>query len=84
MGIINVGLGSDISIKELAKLVSSLVDFEGEILWDESKPDGTPRKLLDISKLNHLGWKAKTSLKKGIELTLESYVKEIENQTIRI
>ena len=84
LGIINVGLGSDISIKELAKLVSSLVDFKGEILWDESKPDGTPRKLLDISKLNHLGWKAKTSLKKGIELTLESYVKEIENQTIRI
>ena len=83
-GIINVGLGIDISIKELAKLVSSLVGYEGKILWDKSKPDGTPRKLLDISKLNQLGWKAKTSLKKGIKLTLESYIKEIENKTIRI
>ena len=83
-GIINVGLGIDISIKELANLVSSLVGYEGKILWDKSKPNGTPRKLLDISKLNQLGWEAKTSLKKGIKLTLESYIKEIENQTIRI
>ena len=53
-------MGLDISIKELATLISSIVGYRGQIIWDESKPDGTPRKLLDISKLNSLGWEAKT------------------------
>ena len=83
-GLLNIGVGSDISIKELAKLISSIVGFEGKINWDSSKPDGTPRKLLDVSKLNKLGWSAQTSLKKGIKLTLRSYIKELKTKSIRI
>ena len=83
-GILNVGVGVDISIKELANLVASVVGFDGEIIWDISKPDGTPRKLLDVSKLNKMGWFAKTSLEKGIKLTLKSYIEEFKNKSIRI
>ena len=83
-GIINVGIGKDISIRELANLISSVVGFEGKINWDLSKPDGTPRKLLDVSKLNKLGWLAKTNLENGIELTLKSYIKELKTKRIRI
>ena len=74
-GILNVGVGEDISIKELANLVASIVGYDGEIIWDSSKPDGTPRKLLDVSKLNKMGWVAKTSLEKGIKLTLKVILK---------
>ena len=83
-GILNVGAGFDISIKELAILISSIVGFKGKIIWDSKKPDGTPRKLLDISKLNRLGWSAKTSLKEGIKLTLKSYVEDLKNNRLRI
>jgi len=83
-GILNIGVGIDISIRELASLISSIVGYEGEIVWDLSKPDGTPRKLLDISKLKTIGWNAKTTLEKGIKLTLMSYVKDLENKTVRI
>lgn len=83
-GILNVGVGTDISIKELAKLISSIVGYEGEINWDISKPDGTPRKLLDISKLNKIGWRANTTLEKGIKLTFKSYLEELKTKTIRI
>ena len=62
----NVGSGNEISIKELAQLIKTIVGFNGEIMWDNSKSDGTPRKLLDSSKMNDLGWKAKIDLKKGI------------------
>ncbi|MCP2045718.1 GDP-L-fucose synthase [Pontibacter sp. HSC-36F09] len=65
-GVINIGVGEDISILELAKLVQQVVGYDGEILTDPSKPDGTPRKLMDVSKLSSLGWKAKISLKDGI------------------
>jgi GDP-L-fucose synthase len=65
-GIINIGLGEDISIFDLAILVKKIVGFEGEILTDISKPDGTPRKLMDVSKLSTLGWKAKISLEEGV------------------
>ena len=82
-GIINVGSGTEISIKELAKLVSSIIGYEGKIIWDTSKPDGTPRKLLDVSRLNKIGWKSKTTLQKGIELTLKSYIQELESKKIR-
>ena len=82
-GIINVGSGKDISIKELAYLVAEKFDYHGEIKWDLSKPDGTPRKLLDISKLNSLGWSPKTNLSDGINLTIESYLKELKNKTLR-
>jgi GDP-L-fucose synthase len=66
---INVGTGSDISIRELAELVSEVVGYTGEIAYDTTKPDGTPRKLLEVSRLNSLGWRAITPLKVGIERT---------------
>ena len=74
---INVGTGEDLTINELAKLVSETVGFNGKIIYDSSKPDGTPRKLMDVSRINNLGWKYKTSLKDGIE---KSYKWFIENQ----
>ena len=83
-GVLNVGMGLDISIKELATLIASIVGYRGQIIWDESKPDGTPRKLLDISKLTKLGWEANTTLKDGIKLTLENYIEGLKNNTIRI
>ena len=65
-GFINVGYGEEISIRELASLVSRIVGFEGEIVWDTSKPDGMPRKLLDVSRLHALGWRHKIGLEEGI------------------
>lgn len=67
--IVNVGVGKDISIKELADLVKEVVGYEGRIVYDTSMPDGTPRKLLDVSRLRRLGWQAKTPLREGIEQT---------------
>ena len=69
--IYNVGSGKEISIKHLAKLIQEIVDYQGEIVWDDSFPNGTPRKLLDVSKMNLLGWKANIELKKGISSTYE-------------
>ncbi|MFV7234921.1 GDP-L-fucose synthase [Flavobacterium sp. ZB4R12] len=66
-GLVNIGIGEDISILDLARLVKEVVGFEGDIVTDTSKPDGTPRKLMDVSKLNGLGWKAKISLAEGIQ-----------------
>ncbi|WP_433779232.1 GDP-L-fucose synthase [Flavobacterium anhuiense] len=66
-GLVNIGVGEDISILDLAILVKKVVGYEGEILTDTSKPDGTPRKLMDVSKLNSFGWKAKTTLEEGIQ-----------------
>ncbi len=63
---LNIGVGEDISILDLAKLVKTIVGFEGEIILDKSKPDGTPRKLMDVSRLNGLGWEANISLSEGI------------------
>jgi GDP-L-fucose synthase len=73
--IVNIGTGEDISLKELALLIKDIVGFDGNILFDESKPDGTPRKLLDVSKLKELGWIYKTNLREGIEKTYKDYVK---------
>uniref|UniRef100_UPI004047C610 GDP-L-fucose synthase family protein n=1 Tax=Algoriphagus sp. TaxID=1872435 RepID=UPI004047C610 len=70
-GLVNIGLGEDISILDLAKLVKKIVGFEGDIQFDTSKPDGTPRKLMDVSKLNGLGWKASISLQEGIKRIYE-------------
>lgn len=67
--IVNVGVGTDVSIRELAELVKDVVGYEGEIVNDTSKPDGTPRKLMDVSRLSEIGWQAKTSLRDGIENT---------------
>jgi len=77
--IINVGTGEDVTIKDLAETIKNIVGFEGEIIWDDSKPDGTPRKLLDVSKLNDLGWKAKTPLVDGIRQTYEWFKSNQEN-----
>ncbi len=74
--LINIGMGEDITIKELSETVREVVGFEGEIEWDRTKPDGTPRKLLDVSKINKLGWKAKTDLEDGIRLTYKDYLRE--------
>jgi GDP-L-fucose synthase len=71
---INVGVGEDISIKELAELIEQVVGFEGEIQWDSSKPDGTPRKLLDVTRLESLGWKAQISLDEGIRKTYQWFI----------
>jgi GDP-L-fucose synthase len=77
--IVNIGTGEDITIRELADLVAEVVGYQGEIRWDTSKPDGTPRKLLDVSFLHSLGWKHKTSLKEGLRLTYQDFLKT--NQT---
>ncbi len=65
-GLINIGYGEDISIKDLANLIKKVTEFNGEIIWDTSKPDGTPKKLLDVSKLSQKGWKASITLEEGI------------------
>jgi len=69
--IVNVGYGEDISIRELAELICEVLGFDGELAWDSSKPDGTPRKLLDVSKLRALGWKPAISLRDGIARTYQ-------------
>lgn len=71
---VNIGFGTDVTIRELASTVSSVVGFPGEILFDSSKPDGTPRKLLDSGRINELGWRPKTSLAVGIRLGYEWYL----------
>lgn len=75
--IVNIGTGEDITIKELADLIRSIIGFNGEIIWDTTKPDGTPRKLLDVNKLNSLGWKSSLSLKEGIEKTYKWYLSTV-------
>lgn len=65
-GLVNIGTGEDLSIKELAEMIQKITKFEGEIIWDHTKPDGTPRKLMDVSKLHTLGWKHKIALEEGI------------------
>ena len=71
---INVGSGKEISIKSLAKIISNAVGFEGKIVFDSSKPDGTPRKLLDITKIKKLGWKSSVHLQEGLELTYSNFL----------
>jgi GDP-L-fucose synthase len=73
--IINVGSGEDLSIRELASTIANVVNYQGEIVWDRTKPDGTPRKLLNISKIKKLGWNAKVKLEDGIKQTYERYIK---------
>jgi len=77
--IINIGSGQEISIRGLAELVASVVGFEGEIVQDLSKPDGTPRKVLDTARLSNLGWSAEIPLEQGLALTYEWFIHNIEN-----
>lgn len=74
---VNVGTGEDVSIKELAELIQKVVGFEGELQWDTSKPDGTPRKLLDVSRLHALGWKHKVDLEEGVKRAVSWYQQQI-------
>jgi len=71
---VNVGTGEDISIGELANLVKEIIGFKGELRYDTSKPDGTPRKLMDVSKLRSMGWTYKTELREGIKLTYQNFI----------
>ena len=73
---INIGVGHDISIKDLALLIKRIVGFEGELTFNTAKPDGTPRKLMDVSKLHSLGWKHKIELAEGIEMAYEDFLKK--------
>lgn len=74
VGLINIGVGKDLSIKELALMIQRIVGYQGKLTFDSSMPDGAPRKLLDVSKLTSLGWRAKTPLEEGLRLTYNWYV----------
>ncbi|HED17685.1 MAG TPA: GDP-L-fucose synthase [Gammaproteobacteria bacterium] len=80
---INVGSGKDCTIRELAESIKTVTGYSGNILFDTSKPDGTLRKLMDTSRLNHLGWTAEISLKEGLQLTYDWYLNNIEQSHIR-
>lgn len=75
----NIGTGKDLTIKELAILTQKIVGHTGEIIWDNSKPDGTPRKLMDVSKMHNLGWKHQVDLEEGIKKTYSWFLENIEN-----
>ncbi len=75
--IVNVGCGEDISIRELAELICDIVGFEGQLAWDDTKPDGTPRKLLDVTRLQNLGWRPTIPLRDGIAQTYEWFLKDV-------
>ena len=76
--LVNVGVGEDISIRELAELIRDIVGFAGEIRFDTTKPDGTPRKLLDVTRLHSMGWRARISLKEGLTATYHTMIEEAE------
>lgn len=75
---LNIGVGSDVTIKSLAELIMKVTGYEGEIRWNTDKPDGTPRKLMDVSKLHSLGWKHRTELEDGIRMTYQDFLQKIE------
>lgn len=76
---VNIGVGQDNTIRELTDIIKDVVGYKGNIVYDTSKPDGTPQKLLDVSRLNNLGWKAKISLREGIQKVYKEYISGIEN-----
>jgi GDP-L-fucose synthase len=80
---VNMGTGTDVTIKELTETVATAVGFKGRITWDASKPDGTPRKLMDVSRLATLGWKARIGLKEGVASTYASFLAEQAGGTLR-
>ncbi|WP_426292420.1 GDP-L-fucose synthase [Dyadobacter endophyticus] len=81
-GFLNVGVGSDVTIKHLAEMIRKVVGFEGEIKWNTDKPDGTPRKLMDVSKLHALGWKHTIDLEEGITRTYQDFLEKIETYAV--
>ncbi|MFV2058798.1 MAG: NAD-dependent epimerase/dehydratase family protein, partial [Thiohalomonadales bacterium] len=80
--IVNVGTGIDISIAEVARLMGEIVGFEGELAFDSSKPDGPPRKLLDVSSLGELGWRYKIDLREGLAMTYAWYEQHVETARV--
>jgi len=80
---LNVGTGKDITIKKLAEMIAKVTSYDGEIIWDINKPDGTSQKLLDISKLKQLGWNSKIELGDGLDITYKQYKKELREKTLR-
>ena len=81
--LINIGTGTDVTIKELTELVAQVTGFRGRIEWDTAKPDGTPRKLMDVSRLTALGWQSRIGLREGVEKTYASYLAEKAAGTLR-
>jgi GDP-L-fucose synthase len=79
--IVNIGVGKDLSIRELAEKIKEVVGFKGEIYFDTTKPDGTPRKLVDVTRLHSLGWKAKTSLEEGLKKAYQCF---LENELTKV
>ena len=84
MQFLNVGTGVDLSIKELAEAVAAATGFQGEIHWDASKPDGTPKKQLDVSRLAALGWRARIQLVEGLRSTVSSFAEQLQQQVLRL
>ena len=82
-GWVNVGTGQDVTIKTLAEMVAATVGYEGTITWDTSKPDGTPRKLLDVSKMTSLGWTATTTLEQGLHEVYREFLDALANESVR-
>ena len=82
-GWVNVGTGQDVTIKTLAEMVAATVGYEGTITWDTSKPDGTPRKLLDVSKMTSLGWTATTTLEQGLREVYREFLGALANESVR-
>ena len=78
MDLVNIGTGEDVTIAEFARLVAATVGYQGSISFDTSRPDGTPRKLLDVSRLAGLGWRARTSLQDGLQLAYQAYLSETQ------
>ncbi len=81
--IINIGTEDEITIKKLSHKIASICEYKGKIYWDKQKPDGTPRKKVDTSKINNLGWKPKTKLDEGLKNTLEHYKRELSEKIVR-
>lgn len=81
-GFLNVGVGSDVTIKSLAEMIQNVTGYEGEIRWNTDKPDGTPRKLMDVSKLHSLGWKHRVDLEDGIRITYQDFLQKIETYAV--
>jgi len=81
-GFLNIGVGSDVTIKHLAEMIQKVVGYEGEIKWNTDKPDGTPRKLMDVSKLHALGWKHTIELEEGITRTYQDFLEKIETYAV--
>jgi GDP-L-fucose synthase len=80
---INVGTGVDLEIRELASRIAQVTDYQGQIKWDTSKPDGTPQKLLDVTRINKLGWTSEITLDQGLKMTYEWFVDALATENLR-